>query len=149
MALSLKSSRAALQESTEHVRNILESISDGFAAFDRQWRCIYVNEKATELSCIPREELLGRNLWDLFPGSAGTTAYAELHKAMEERVPLHFEEHYAPFERWFEVDAYPTRDGLGIFGRNVTERRQFEERIRQTQKLESLGVLAGGIYRFA
>src|SRR5262249_6552520 len=44
MALSLKNSRAALQETTEHVRNILESISDGFAAFDRQWQCTYVNE---------------------------------------------------------------------------------------------------------
>ncbi|HEV2202485.1 MAG TPA: response regulator [Bryobacteraceae bacterium] len=145
MAASLKTSRAALQESTEQVRNILESISDGFAAFDRQWRCTYVNDKATGLSRIPGEELLGRNVWEMFPDLARTSVYGALHRAMEERVPVHFEEHHRPFDIWFEVDAYPTRDGLAVFGRDVTERKRFNERLQQAQKLESLGVLAGGI----
>jgi PAS domain S-box-containing protein len=145
MALSLKSSRAALEEYSEQTRNILESISDGFAAFDRQWRCTYANDKATELSRISREEILGRNVWELFPDSANTPLYTELHRAMEDGVFVHFEEHYIPFDIWFEVDAYPTKDGLAIFGRDVTERRRFNDRLQQTQKLESLGVLAGGI----
>ena len=145
MALSLKSSRAALEEYSEQTRNILESISDGFAAFDRQWRCTYVNDKATELSRISREDILGRNVWELFPDSAHTSLYSELHRAMEDGVFVHFEEHYVPFDLWFEVDAYPTKDGLAIFGRDVTERRRFNDRLQQTQKLESLGVLAGGI----
>jgi PAS domain-containing protein len=63
MALSLKNSRTALQESSERIRNILESISDGFVALDREWRCTYVNDKATELSRIPRAEILGKNVW--------------------------------------------------------------------------------------
>jgi PAS domain S-box-containing protein len=145
MALSLKTSRAALQESSEQIRNILESISDGFAAFDREWRCTHVNDQATELSRIPRAEILGKSMWDLFPNSANTTIYTELRRSMEAGVPVHFEEHYAPFDMWLEVDAYPTKDGLAVFGRDITERRRFNERFQQTQKLESLGVLAGGI----
>jgi PAS domain S-box-containing protein len=145
MALSLKTSRTALKESNEQIGSILENISDGFAAFDRQWRCTYVNDKATELSRIPRTEILGKNLWDLFPESANATFYAKHRRAMEEGVPVHFEEYYAPFDIWLEVDAYPTKDGLAVFGRDVTERRRFNERLQQTQKLESLGVLAGGI----
>jgi PAS domain S-box-containing protein len=145
MALSLKNSRTALQESNEHISNILENISDGFAAFDRKWRCTYVNDKATELSRVPRAEILGKNMWNLFPKSANATFYAERRRAMEAGVPVHFEEHYAPFDIWLEVDAYPTKDGVAVFGRDVTERRRFNERLQQTQKLESLGVLAGGI----
>ncbi len=145
MALSLKTSRAALEESNEHISNILESINDGFAAFDRQWRCTYVNDQAVEASRIPREEILGKNIWQLYPNSAGTGIRAKLTRAMEARVSVHFEEHYTPFDIWFEVDAYPTKDGLAVFGRDVTERKRFNERLQQTQKLESLGVLAGGI----
>jgi PAS domain S-box-containing protein len=145
MAVSLKNSRVALEESSEQTRNILESINDGFAAFDRRWRCTYINDRATELSRISREEILGKNVWEFYPHSAGTTIYAELHRAMEAGVAVHFEEHYSPFDLWFEVDAYPTQNGLAVFGRDVTERKRFNERLQQTQKLESLGVLAGGI----
>jgi len=145
MAFSLKHSRAALQESSDQTKNLLESISDGFAAFDKQWRCTYVNDKATELSRIPRAEILGKNVWDLYPNATQTAIYAELCHAMEAGVAVHSEEYYAPFDIWFEVDAYPTKDGLAVFGRDVTERRRFNEKLQQTQKLESLGVLAGGI----
>jgi len=145
MALSLKNSRGALQESSEQITNILEGIGDGFAAFDRQWRCTYVNDKAIELSRIPRSEILGKHVWDLLPNGANMATFAALRRAMKERSPLHFEEHYAPFDIWFEVDAYPIRDGLAVLGRDITERRRFTEQLQQTQKLESLGVLAGGI----
>jgi PAS domain S-box-containing protein len=145
MALSLKNSQEALEASAEQTRNILESISDGFAAFDKKWRCTYVNDKATELSRIPRNQILGKNVWELYPGIVDTTVYAELSRAMKERVSAHLEEHYAPFDIWFEIDAYPTRDGLAVFGRDITERKRFNDRLQQTQKLESLGVLAGGI----
>jgi signal transduction histidine kinase/HAMP domain-containing protein len=145
MALSLKDSRMALQESSERISNILESISDGFAAFDRQWRCTYLIDKATELSRIPRADILSKNIWELFPNSAALPIYTQLCRAMEAGIPVHFEEHYAPFDIWLEVHAYPAKDGLAVFGRDVTERRRFNERLQQTQKLESLGVLAGGI----
>ncbi len=64
---------------------------------------------------------------------------------MKDNAPVHFEEYYAPLGAWFQVDAYPTRSGLAVFGRDVTERKRFSEQLLQTQKLESLGLLAGGV----
>src|SRR5260370_12723799 len=64
---------------------------------------------------------------------------------MEERSKRHLEEYHATVDLWFEIGAYPIRDGLAVFGRDVTERKRIAERLQQTQKLESLGVLAGGI----
>ncbi len=145
MASSLKESRTALEESHEQIRNILESISDSFVAVDREWRCKYVNEKATSLSRIRRDRMLGRNLRELLLDRLSPAARGSLLQSMEDRAPVHFEEYFEPLEAWFEVDAYPTQDGLAIFGRDVTGRKLMSERLQQTQKLESLGVLAGGI----
>ena len=144
MALSLKNSRMALQESSEQIRNILESISDGFAAFDKKWRCTYLNDKAIELSRISARIFWART-YGIFSQIVRDPFTTDCAARWKTGFPAHFEEHYAPFDIWLEIHAYPTKDGLAIFGRDVTERRRFNERLQQTQKLESLGVLAGGI----
>jgi len=145
MASSLKDSRMALLRSSEQISDILESMSEGFCAFDHQWKCTYVNAQAAALGRVPREQLLGKTLWELLPAEINGDVSAALRRAMEDHAPAQFEQYYAPFDAWFEVNAYPTRDGLAVFGRDVSERRRFNERLQQTQRLEGLGVLAGGI----
>ncbi|HYR86862.1 MAG TPA: response regulator, partial [Terriglobia bacterium] len=145
MAFSLRNSRKELEKSSEQITSILESIRDGFIALDRDWRCLYINHVAITLSRSPREQLIGKNLSGWFAKNLSSPAFAQLERGMRERTGVHFEEYYAPFDSWFEVDASPTGDGLAVFVRDVTERKRFSERLQQTQRLESLGVLAGGI----
>jgi PAS domain S-box-containing protein len=145
MARSVKDSHMALVKSTEQIGNILESISEGFFAFDREWVCTYVNEKGVALSGASRKELLGKNLEDLVPIAVTGRERAELRRAAIENTAVHFEHYHEPLDAWFEVSACPGRDGITIFLRDVSERKRFQERFQQTQKLESLGLLAGGI----
>jgi PAS domain S-box-containing protein len=145
MAGSLKDSHMALVKSTEQIGNILESINEGFFAFDREWKCTYVNEKGVVLAGSPREELLGKTLEELVPSAVSGRERAELHRAGTENAPVQFEHYHEPLNAWFEVSACPSRDGIAVFLRDVSERKRFQERFQQTQKLESLGLLAGGI----
>ncbi len=145
MAHSLRNSRGALLKSTEQMSDILESMSEGFFAFDYQWKCTYVNARAVTLSRSSRDSLLGKTLWELLPEEVSAKVRDPLQRALTARIPAQFEQYYAPFDTWFEVHAYPTRDGLAVFGRDISERKRFDERLQQIQKLESLGVLAGGI----
>jgi two-component system, cell cycle sensor histidine kinase and response regulator CckA len=140
--------RAQEELETEHRKNIaiLESISDGFNAFDRQWRYTYVNEPAAKMLGKTPGELLGKVLWDLWPQAADSAFGAAFRRAVAENIPVRVEEFYpAPLNRWFEVRCYPSPEGLSLFFSDTTERHHTEERLRQTQKLESIGVLAGGV----
>jgi PAS domain S-box-containing protein len=114
----------------EQIRNILESISDGFYALDRQWRYTYVNERAARLARRPREELIGSNIWEMFPPAVREKDYVELQRAAAEQVPAHFENYYAPFDLWYGTDAYPSPIGLSVFVRDITERKRAEEQLR-------------------
>ncbi|MEO5922787.1 MAG: response regulator [Bryobacteraceae bacterium] len=145
MAHSLKDSHTKLLQSSEQISNILESISEGFFAFDRSWNCTYVNRKAVALARVPKEQLLGKKLWELVPRTVSGKIRAVLQQAATDNIPAHLEQYYAPLEVWLEVIAYPSRDGFAIFARDVTERKRFEQQLQQKQKLESLGLLAGGI----
>lgn len=77
--------------------NILESITDEFYAVDREWRFTYINERAMHRAReaqgeeLTREDLLGKNMWELFPNAVGTTVYQELHRALRDQKTVEYE----------------------------------------------------------
>jgi PAS domain S-box-containing protein len=135
-----------LREAHAQITTILESISDGFNAFDRQWRYTYVNAAGARLVGKPPEELLGKNFWEVWPHAADSPVGAAYRRAAAENICLQIEAFYPePLNRWHEVRCYPSPEGLTVFFTDTTERRHAEERLRQKQKLESIGLLAGGV----
>lgn len=106
---------------------ILETISDAFFAVDRDWRFVYVNHALEAMVRAQRDALAGTTLWDQCPFLArGGGARAELERAIESQVPVTFEAR-GPGDRWIEVRAFPHRDGLTAYLRDVTERRRTQE----------------------
>jgi PAS domain S-box-containing protein len=118
---------------------ILASISDAFSALDRNFRYTYVNDKVAELAGMPKESMIGRVIWEIFPEAKGGEFFERCCRAMETRQPDHFEIFYKPWGRWLETRIYPASDGIVIFRADVSERRTHEERIRQNErKLQEL-----------
>src|SRR5690606_27320322 len=97
--------------SREQVTNILESITDAFFALSRDWRLTYVNREAERQLRRPREALLGRSVWDEYPEVAGTVVQHAYERAMRGEA-VSFENYYPPLEAWFEVNVFPSSDGL-------------------------------------
>src|SRR5215204_3892612 len=128
----LSEERAARERSTD----ILESISDAFYAVDRGWRFTYVNHKAEEMWGRTREELLGENLWEVFPQEVDSESYRQIRRAMEEGVNTEFEAYSPGLEAWVAGRAYPSRKGLSVYFRDVTERKRAEESLRRVTEAE-------------
>ncbi|WGV26245.1 MASE1 domain-containing protein [Halotia branconii] len=106
--------------------NILESMTDAFIAVNQDWQITYVNQQAAKINGVEAESILGKNLWEYWPQTKDTKFEWEYHRAMSEKVAVHFEALCEPLNKWFEIHAYPAEDGLGIFFRNITERKQVE-----------------------
>ena len=113
---------------------LLESCPDGFVSLDSQWRITYVNFATERINRQRREDLLGRNHWEVYPAAVGTAVYLGLHQVMEERRPLRIENYYEPWGRWFELNAFPTPDGgIATYYRDLTDHKVAEEEIRRKQ----------------
>jgi PAS domain S-box-containing protein len=123
--------RAATHQRT---RQVLERITDGFYALDREWCFTYVNEAAEVMLGRRRQELLGRNIWAAFPEAVDIPVYASYQQAMAEGVTTTVEFFFAPLDRWFEARAYPSPDGLSVFFRDVTASRRLVEELRKSEE---------------
>jgi PAS domain S-box-containing protein len=121
----------ALKTTNEQLAKILNSIKDGFCAVDREWRYVYVNQKAEQILRKNQSELLGKNMWELFPESRNSAAYYHYHEAVKTGVPVRFEVFDAAINRWFETNVYPSPQGLAIYFQDISDRKQLEEERNQ------------------
>ncbi|WP_460206092.1 ATP-binding protein [Scytonema sp. NUACC21] len=121
--------------------HILESMSDAFVALNRDWQIIYQNAAAERINNHkPRSQVLGKTLWEEWPASANSNLMVQYEYAISHQVPVHFEHHYyspPDFNVWLEIHAYPSTEGLGIFFRDISDRKLAEAELKQSkQELE-------------
>ncbi|MCY1270881.1 Adaptive-response sensory-kinase SasA [compost metagenome] len=127
-----KRAQREVQRLAIRLTNTLESITDAFFTIDTQWRFNYVNQEASQLLRVSVDEMLGKEIWEVFPGARESEIGLRYLQAMEDHQAAHFESYYPPMERWFEVHAYPSEEGLAVYFRDVTERRRTEEELQAT-----------------
>ena len=131
---SRKEADREVERLNARLANTLESISDAFYSLTSDWRFDYVNNAAARLLGRSPSDLPGKNIWTEFPGAVDTAIEHEYRRAMRERVTVALEEYYEPLETWFDIRAYPTEDGLAVYFRDVTERREMEEQLRRREE---------------
>ncbi len=127
-----KLSEDALKTARDQAALILESITDGFLVLDAEWRFTYVNRAGEELMGLTREELLGRDHWELFAAALGTKLEDVYREVVRERRPLEVENYYEPWQRWFSIKASPTAEGgMSAFFRDVTAQKKADAELRR------------------
>lgn len=127
----------ALKASQQKLKEIVESLGDGFIVLDRDWRVTYWNKKAEEMSGVKRSMILGTSFWDFYPKAKALKFYTEFQRATTENIPVYFEEFSPSLQAWMEVSAYPSPEGLSVYMKDITARKEQEEERRQLdQKLQ-------------
>ncbi|MEG4589856.1 PAS domain-containing protein [Microcoleus sp. MOSTC5] len=129
-----KRAEQALRESEEQTRNILESIAEAFFALDENWGFTYVNRSAGVLFDRAPGDLIGKNLWEEYPGLIGHELQQIYKSAMRDRVPASLTAFYPDHDRWYEVRTYPAPNGITVYFKNVTEQIQTAATLRQSEE---------------
>lgn len=123
-----------LKKKEAEIANILESITDGFYALNRNWEVIYFNKTAEKILGYERAEVIGKNIWEFFPDAREGKFYSEYNKVMAEGLSAQFEEYYAPAGVWGSMHVYPTQDGIAVYFVDITEQKKIQEKISRDEE---------------
>lgn len=74
-------------------------------------------------------------MWDeVFPQEVGNLGYQEFHRAINQQVSVVFEEFSQSLDKWLEIHAYPSPDGIAVYFRDITTRKRAEEAQRESEE---------------
>ena len=134
---SEKGKRAAeLLNAYEEKNIILESIRDGFYALDKNWVITYWNKEAETLLGKKREEVIGKSIWEVYPETIDTIAFANYHNAVKYNTVQHYERFNETLNHWAEISAYPSPNGLSVYFKDITQRKLAElERMKMIEDM--------------
>ena len=127
------------------VDRILSSTSEGFMTFDSELRLIYANPVAERLLGFAASDWQGRTVDadhpDWRPGG--------LHERLLSAAPCDgdaiFEFQHESTGRWLEVRTYPSEQNFSVHLRDISFNVEAEHRMREMQKMETIGQLSGGV----
>ncbi|RYZ95606.1 MAG: PAS domain S-box protein, partial [Sphingobacteriaceae bacterium] len=129
-----KKAEIAAKKLLEERNTILESIGDAFFATDKNWTVTYWNQTAEKVLHKSKEETLDHNLWEVFSDSVDSLSYKKYHQAVSTNQVTHFEDHYPPLNKWYEITAYPSNNGLSVYFKDVTERKRISLELEESEK---------------
>jgi PAS domain S-box-containing protein len=150
-----KRAEEEIRESEATLRAYLESAAQGVMAVEQCGRIVLVNRKVEEMFGYQRDEILGQSLTLLIPeqkrdkhAETCWDFFQHLHEgpmaALESAA-----RHRDGTEFSVEINLSYVETAKGVLGlaliSDTSQRIKLEQQLRQTQKLESLGVLAGGV----
>jgi diguanylate cyclase (GGDEF)-like protein/PAS domain S-box-containing protein len=119
---------AETRRAAAEVVDSLESFSDMYVGVDADWRITYINAQAEARLGVSRDDVVGGDLWECFPDLLGTPIEEAYREAVRTGRPVTVEARYAAADLWSETRVFPLRrGGLGVYFRDVGERRAMEE----------------------
>ena len=105
-----------------YLEKVLQSITDGLLVMNKNGDILFCNQPAATLVKLERaEDLIGKNIWIIFPEINVLKQYPAYPSIMQENRSLIFKEYFPAFNNWIELSVYPSDENIVVYFKNVSE----------------------------
>ncbi len=148
-----------VKENEQRFYTTLKSIGDAVITTDRESKITFMNSVAEELTGWKQNEALGKSvetIFNIINSKTGLFTESPVAKVLQKGYVFDLADNSILISKegreiFIDDSAAPIKDeknhirGVVLVFRDITEKIKLEEHVRQSQKMEAVGVLAGGV----
>ncbi len=123
-----------LRENEEKYRMLVERVTDAFISLDKNFCYTFLNRQAGELIKKNPLDIIGKNVWEIFPDVIDSPTYHSFMTAMQEQRYISSIDYYEPLDLWQENHIYPSEDGLSIFIKDISEQKRSQAALQKIER---------------
>ncbi|MBN8571175.1 MAG: PAS domain-containing protein [Ignavibacteria bacterium] len=128
----------AVEAQLKNINVILSGITTPFFIVDKNYNLLFINDTSAKLSGFTKEELVGRNIFEVYADRDFRKEKKEYDKAFRENKSHKFETVY--LGRTFSVHLYPSEIGLAVSAVEITENKRITNELKEKVKfIEEIG----------
>jgi PAS domain S-box-containing protein len=127
----------SIKASEQRLRRILDEMMEGCQILSCDWRFQYLNDTAVLYSRFRREDLIGKTLFECYPGIQDTDLFAVLDACMKSRKAETTESEFRfpdGTRDWFQFNIQPIWEGLFILTLNISDRKRHEQKLLELNR---------------
>ncbi len=129
-----KKAEETIAHTLNEKKNILESIGDAFFAVDKNWVVTYWNHIAERDLQMPKEQIVGKNLWEIFADGTHSESFKKYNEVMVSNKVVLFQDYFTPLSKWYEISAYPSESGISVYLKDISERKAIDKKLENINK---------------
>jgi PAS domain S-box-containing protein len=125
-----KKAEVALKIAEENYRKLADSISDVFFAMDKNLIYTYWNKASERLTGIEAKDTIGKSIYEVFPDTEQTRRVVSVYQnVLKTQKSQSFVNEYKLQGKtyFFEINAYPSKNGLSVLTKDITKRNKMEK----------------------
>jgi len=117
--------------------SILDNLLEGCQIIGHDWRILYINDTADKHNRRSKQELLGQNYMEMWPGIEATEVFEKIRHCLKERVAHQMENEFVfpnGSKEWFSLNIQPIPEGVFILSIEITEWKRAIEELRLSEQ---------------
>ncbi len=130
-----KRAEQELKASEERYRETLDIMMEGCQIIGHDWKYLYLNDAVARQAGRSIGEMLGKTMFEVFPGIENTPTFALLKRCMEGHIQDRVENEWEQNgdARYFDLSVQPVPDGLFILSIDITDRKRAELFLKESE----------------